>query len=144
MGSVQSFIIQPEALLKRDGRLMELFDLSLIQSRLGVWVVDEVSFIDTWGRAHGDRPIFRPAWAKLDASRSRLFPATRVLAMSATVSESQSTIISLDDTRSTIIRRNLNRSNICYAIRPLVDFKKHLPNYDFLVPVPKEWTRSNY
>ena len=108
----------------------------------------EAHFIDTWGSAHGDRPIFQPAWAELGASRSRLFPATRVLAMSATVSESQPTIIRdslhLDDTRSIIIRRNLNRSNICYAIQPLVDSKKHLPNYDFLVPVPEERTRSNY
>lgn len=145
-GLVQSFIVQPEALLKRDGRLMELFDLPLIESRLGIWVVNEAHFIDTWGRAHGDRPAFQPAWAELGASRSRLFPNTRILTMSATVSESQSTIIRdslrLSDMLSILIRRNLNRSNICYAIRPLVDSKKHLPNYDFLVPVPDKEPES--
>ena len=139
-GQVQNFIVQPDALLKRDGRLMELLDHPHICSRLKLLIVDEAHFIDVWGRAHGNRPAFQPAWAELGSSRSRLFPASRVLAMSATVSEEQVPLIKnslcLIDVTSVTIRRDLNRPNICYAIRPLVESINYLPNYDFLVPFP--------
>jgi superfamily II DNA helicase RecQ len=60
--------------------------------------------------------------------------------MSATVSEVQASIIRdslrLKDTTSSVIRRNLNRSNICYVAQPLVGSAKFMPNYNFLVPEP--------
>ena len=47
-GQVQNFIVQPDALLKCDGRLMELLDHPHIRSHLKLLIVDEAHFIDVW------------------------------------------------------------------------------------------------
>lgn len=107
---------------------------------MSLYAIDEVHNVDRWGRSHNGVPAFRPAWSRLGSERTRLFKTPRTLALTATAPPFMIPIIidslKLHPAGHRIIQRSLNRSNICYAARPLVGAIHNLDNYSFLVPSP--------
>jgi superfamily II DNA helicase RecQ len=137
---IRNFIVQAEALNQRTGRLAELFDSKTFRRNMALFVVDEAHKIDRWGRSHYGVEAFKPAWSQLGSNRMRLFSNPRTLALTATAPPIMIPHIinslQLHPNKHSVITRQLNHPNICYAACPLIGSITNMHNYDFIIPTP--------
>ena len=140
-GQYQHLIVSPEQLGMFNGHLPRLASLlrkdRLFTGKICRVHVDEAHNIFTAGLPHHGEAAFRPAYGRLGELRVLLTKGTPIQVLSATFPPHVLATVRRElsiSQNSLHIRLSTNRSNITYAVAPLMRSPADFRNLNFLLP----------